>query len=184
MRWINSGPTSFGKDNSAAGESAILDKQNARQTLFIDYSYDLSPNFDSLRVIAQMLLANKELSAQASAKNAKPTDRLKNNNLAYGRPIIAVVKLPNADHFNMSTNAASWSSNGGWIIKGALTKGFASIAALTPRTLALTDAEVKTMNSKSHQLSTVAGLIGRLVSGDLRDGLIWSDGFVSVQPAW
>ena len=131
-----------------------------------------------------MRLANKELSAQALAKNAKPADRLNSKYLTYERPIIAVVKLNNADHFSMANNAASWSSNGGWIIKGALTKAFASIAALTPRTFARTDAEVNAMNAKSHQRSTVAGLTGRLVSGDLRDGLIWFDGFVSVQPAW
>jgi hypothetical protein len=180
VAWLKGAPTSFGKDSSPLGKSDYLNTA-ADQVVFVEYSYDLSPEFDSVRVIETVQVANKALPALRKGLTAKPQDRI-TRYLAYSHTITSAVLLPDADPKNKKANAERWAANGGELARRGVAQAFARLVDLTPRALALTQAEVKTMKDSKRPRAAYGGLSGRLVSRDDKGTLIWANQFIAVQP--
>jgi hypothetical protein len=178
VAWLQPVVPAFSKDSSLLGKSSMLDANPAGQVAFIEYSYDVSPDFSSIRVVAKLEFANKLVPA---ASAAKPESRLFPRNLAYAQSITSVVSLATPGQ-NIESNAAIWSADGGKAARAALTQAFAQIHQLLPRTLALTAADIKTMTAKDKKKGMAGGFAGRIQETAPAGTLLWAGGFIHVQP--
>ncbi|MFT4026881.1 MAG: hypothetical protein QM676_08785 [Novosphingobium sp.] len=179
VAWLSDAQQSFGKDSSPAGKSSYLD-QAGEQVVFVEFSYDLSPDFDSIRVMETVQIANKALPRLPRGITAKPEHRL-TRYLVYTQTVTSAVLLPDADPKNKQANADRWAANGGELARHGVAQAFERLVDLTPRMLALTPAEVKDMNDKTKPRASFGGLSGRLVSQDDKGMLIWAKQFIAVQ---
>lgn len=180
VSWLEKAPITYGKDSSPVGRSDFLDADAAPHVAFIEYTYDLSPNFDAIRVVALTQFADKALPAKK--RNAKPTDRVHQKHLAYSRAVTSIVTLPNASPDDKEANAARWAADDGLLAERALDQAFKRLAALAPQSLALTDADVKAMKDKTRPKAQYEALKGRLIeTSENGDTLFWANQFVSVQ---
>ena len=149
-------------------------------TVFVEYTYDISPNFDSVRVVENIIVANKALPVEPG-KIFKPEERMKAKYLAYSHQITAAVLLPNSDPKNKEANAAAWAANKGELARKALLQAFAKAAELTPKTLALTQSQGKALDNKAQPKRNFEGLSGRLIEESGSGYLFWARQFVSVE---
>ncbi len=136
----------------------MLDSSGAIQVAFVEYSYDLSPDFSSLRVVAKLEFANK---TGPAAAQKKPELRVSRKNLAYAQQITSIVSLPTPSE-DITANASRWSAGGGKAARQALTTAFGEIEKLLPRTLALTAEDVKAMSGKDRPKGKAGGFAGRV----------------------
>lgn len=178
--WLSGATITLGKDNSPAGMSALLDKNGTDYTVFVEYIYDISPNFDSVRVVENIFVATKALPVEPG-KIFKPEERMKAKHLAYSHQITAAVLLPNSDPKNKEANAAAWAANKGELARKALLQAFAKTVELTPKTLALTESQAKAFNNKAQPKRGFEGLSGRLIEQTGNGYLFWAKQFVSVE---
>lgn len=179
--WLSSAALTFGKDSSPVGRTTFLDANDAAQVVFVEYTYDLSPEFDALRVVANIQFTNKAVPA-SGGKPGKPDDRVKPKNLAFARSITVAVTLPNADPKDKDGNAARWAANNGEPARKAMQQAFARLAELLPRTLELSDADVAALKDKKKEKAAYGALAGRLVERNGGETLFWANQFVSVAP--
>lgn len=175
--WLKPTAISLGKDSSPSGKSALLDSSGASQVAFVEYSYDMSPDFSSVRVVAKLELANRQGPATAQGK---PEARVSRKNLAYAQQITSIVSLPKPGG-DKEANAALWNAEGGKAARQALTLAFGEIEKLLPRTLALTAAEVKLMAAKDKPKGNAGGFTGRIQETTPSSSLLWSGGFIKAQ---
>jgi hypothetical protein len=175
--WFQPSAVSFGKDSSPVGRSATLDKSSSGQTAFVEYTYDVSPDFSSVRVASNIQFANKTMPV---GKGVKPEARLSPKNLAYTFTITSVVSLDSSSE-DINLNAAKWSADGGKLARAALAKGLETIKALTPRALALTAADIKLMSGKDKPKGGAGGFAGRVQESTPAGTLLWTGGFVHAQ---
>ncbi|HYD37185.1 MAG TPA: hypothetical protein VEA60_06200 [Allosphingosinicella sp.] len=171
--WLQSAPISFSKDSSPVGKSAALDSLGTSQVVFIEYSYDFSPDFADLRVVAKVDFANKAMPAAAT----KPEARVNRKNLAYSQQVTTIVSLSTAVD-EKAGNAAQWSADGGKRAREALALAFAQQAKLLPRALALTAGEVAAMAAKTRPKGNVAGFAGRVQDSPTGETMLWGPGFI------
>jgi len=171
--WLQAAPVSFSKDSSPLGKSAALDSIGAGQIAFIEYSYDFSPDFAELRVVATVEFANKAMPAAAT----KPEARVSRKNLAYSQRVTTIVAAPFVVD-EKSGNASLWAADGGKAAREALTLAFAEMEELLPRTLALTADQVAAMGAKTNKKSDVGGFQGRVQDSPTGETLLWGPGFI------
>lgn len=171
--WLRSASISFSKDSSPVGKSSALDSIGASQVAFVEYTYDFSPDFADLRVVAKVEFANKAMPAGGT----KPESRVSRKNLAYSQQVTTIVSLP-APVEEKAGNAAQWGANGGKAAREALTMAFAEMEKLLPRTLALTAADVAAMAAKTNPKRNVGGFAGRVVASPSGETLLWGPGFI------
>jgi hypothetical protein len=180
LTWVNATTSSFSKDTSAASQSAFLDTINGNELALVTFSYDLSPDFSSIRVVEHISIAHKA-ATNAQGVAIKPTDRLSVRNLVYNQSMTSVVTLPGATN-DKAANAALWAADGGKRARAALTVGFGEVKRLTVRSLALTPDMIKAMNSKENKRIVAGGFSGRQLAGETGSTtLVWAPGFVSAQ---
>lgn len=179
--WLSSAAMTFGKDTTPVGRTAFLDAGNADQVVFIEYIYDLSPEFDALRVVANIQFTNKAVPV-SHGKPGNSEDRVKPRNLAFARSITVAVMLPNADPKDKEANAARWAANDGEQARRATQQAFSRLAELLPRTLALSDADVVGLKDKKKERAAYGALSGRLVERRGDETLFWANQFVAVGP--
>lgn len=172
--WLQSAPISFSKDSSPVGKSGALDSIGASQVGFVEYTYDFSPDFADLRVVAKVDFANKALPA---ASATKPESRVSRKNLAYSQQITTIVSLPTPVE-EKALNAASWSADGGKAARDALTLAFAEMEKLLPRTLALTADDIAAMAAKTNPKGKAGGFAGRVQESATGETLLWGPGFI------
>jgi hypothetical protein len=177
VAWMQPVEPSFAKDSSLLGKSSVLDSNAAAQVAFIEYSYDVSPDFSSIRVVAKVEFANKLVPPTSAAK---PESRLFPKNLIYAQTITSVVLLP-TPAADIDANAAIWSENGGKAARAALTQAFLQIQQLLPRALALSADDIKVMTAKDKKKGTAGGFAGRIQETTSSATLLWSGGFIHVQ---
>lgn len=174
----NKSEISFSKDSSPAGKSASLDSNSNAETAFVEYTYDLSPNFDALRVVERT-----DVAAKTVASANKPEKRLSPKNLVYSHSVASVVLLPNAGK-DKEANAARWAADNGKLARAALAQAFAQLKALTPRLLAMTAADDEALDrDKKNKKILAGGYYGR--PQPTADGatLLWTGaGFADVAP--
>ena len=171
--WLQNAPISFSKDSSPVGKSGSLDSIGASQVAFVEYSYDFSPDFAELRVVAKVEFADKAMPAAAT----KPEARVNRKNLAYAQQATAIVSLP-VPVDDKAANVAQWSADGAKLTRAALTTAFADLEQLLPRTLALTTDEVKAMGAKTNAKGKAGGFAGRIQESPTGVTLLWGPGFV------
>lgn len=171
--------TNFSKDNSPAGKSAYLDTSANAQTAFVEYTYDLSPEFDALRIIAKIDVAAKNI---ALAKG-KPEKRLSPKNLVYSRSVASVILLPTPSK-EKEANAARWAADNAKLTRSALAQSFARLQVLMPRVLAMnSNEEVALSRDKKNKRIMAGGFFGRPQSAANGTTLLWTGGgFVEVAP--
>lgn len=174
--WFKANPASaFSKDASPAGKSGVLDASSATQTAFVEYSYDLSPEFDALRVVQKIDVAAKAIPASAKGNGEK---RLAPKNLVYSRSVTSVILLPTVAK-EKEANAASWAADGGKLVRVALDKAFAQIGSLTPRMLGMTVEDEAALNVKTNKKIVAGGFTGRPQPTTDGSTLLWTGtGFV------
>jgi hypothetical protein len=175
--WLQSAAISFSKDSSPVGKGSALDSIGANQVAFIEYTYDFSPDFSELRVVAKVEFANKAMPAAAT----KPEARVSRKNLAYAQQVTTIVSLPAAVE-KKAGNAAQWAADGGKAARQALTLAFAEMEKLLPRTLGLTAADVSAMAAKTNPKGNVGGFAGRTVTAATEETLLWGPGFIWHRP--
>jgi len=178
--WFTTAPdTNFSKDNSPAGKSAYLDASSNAQTAFVEYSYDLSPSFDALRIIAKIEIAAKD----SVAATAKPEKRLSPKNLVYSSSVASIITLPDASK-DKDVNAARWAADNAKLARAALGQSFARLQILVPRTLALTGHEQEALSrDKKNKRIVAGGFSGRPQPAPEGTTLLWTGGgFVEVAP--
>lgn len=179
-QWYTTAPeTNFSKDNSPAGKSAYLDASSNAQTAFVEYSYDLSPEFDALRIIAKIEIAAKN----NAPGQTKPEKRLSPKNLVYSSSVASVITLPEASK-DKDVNAARWAADDAKLVRAALSQSFARLQSLVPRTLALTDGEGEALTrDKKNKRIFAGGFFGRPQPAPDGTTLLWTGGgFVEVAP--
>lgn len=171
--WLQSAAVSFSKDSSPVGKSSALDSLGASQVAFIEYTYDFSPDFADLRVVAKVEFANKAMPAAAT----KPEARVNRKNLAYSQQVTTIVSL-SAGVDEKAGNAAQWGADGGKRAREALTLAFAELGKLLPRALALTADDVAAMSAKTNPKGNVGGFSGRTLQSPTGETLLWGPGFI------
>jgi hypothetical protein len=175
--WFKANPTAyFSKDSSVVAMNAVLDGASTDQIAFVQYTYDLTPNFDSVRVVADIIVADKAIPVSAKGKGEK---RLNWKNLKYTAKVTSIIKLPLADD-DRAINAALWSADGGALTRKALAAAFAQLAALTQRTLALTADDMATLNDKSNKPVDIGGYVGRIQTPPTGSTLLWNNGYIQI----
>jgi len=141
---------------------------------FIEYVYDLSPDFKSIRVMMIVSFANKQTPEKKS-----PAWRL-GAGLVYAQAVTSVVELRDATD-DINANVALWAVDGGARAKEALTRGFADVAEMAPRAFLLTQDEAKAMNNnKAHKMKTYSGFMGHEQTADTNDVLLFNGGFIHI----
>jgi hypothetical protein len=180
ISWISANAAPFSKDSSTASQSAYLDTIAANQLAVVSYSYDLSPDFASIRVVERISIARKAAVNSAGAA-IKPVDRLSYRNLEYSQSMTSVMTLPGATK-DKDANAALWAADGAKRARAALAAGFAEVSRLTRRSLSLTPDIITGIDSKQNKRILAGGYFGREIAGEASGTtLIWAPGFVSVK---
>lgn len=173
--WMQPTTFKFSKDASQADILAFLDSTDATQAAYFTYTYDLAPDFASVRVLVHVTFANKAQPENVS----EPDARLKPKYLAYTGQITSVVMLPGAGT-DINANAQKWAADKGKLARQGLTLAFSNAETLISRTLVLSDDDVKAMNGKDKPRQMLAGFPGRVQETAEGHNLLWSDGFVQV----
>jgi hypothetical protein len=177
-QWNTAADPNFSKDSSPAGKNAYLDSNTDAETAFVEYTYDLSPGFDALRVVESIQVAAKNV---PSAN--KPEKRLNPKNLVYSGSVVSVVLLPDAAK-DKDANAARWAADNGKLARAGLEQAFALLKATTPRLLALTAADQDALTrDKKNKWIFAGGYRGRPQPASDGATLLWTGGgFVHVAP--
>jgi len=134
----------------------------------VDYRYELSPDFNQLRVTARITLAGRPSGTR---------------DIAYQRVITSVSQLRNRS-YQPDDNAARWSADHGKLARIALTGSFKALETLIPYTLNLNQAEASALGGKSRPQVQAVGVYGTLISRDPVDPenlLLWANGPIAVQ---
>ena len=173
--WLQPTTLTLGRDSSLVGKSGVLDASVTPQVAFFEYSYDVSPDFSSIRVGLNMQVANR-----AVAEGKKPESRLHPKQLAYAQTVTTVISLPSPSK-NMAENAARWSADDGKLARQALAAGFEELAVLAPRALSLTEADLKTMAARDKKNVVAGGFGGRLQEETPTGKLIYNGALVQVK---
>lgn len=176
VSWVRPTKIQVSKDGSQLNRSAILDASGGTQVMFVDYTYDLSPDFRSVRVGARIQIANRALPAGSTDK---PESRV-SRHLVSDQFVRGVVTLPNVSDKKVE-NAALWSANNGQAVRSALTTAFRMVGTLMPKTLAVTQADIKAMKGKDKPKAVAGGMGGRVQNTGPDGVLLWADGFVQEQ---
>ena len=175
LTWFQPASVVFGRDTSVAGKVAVLDASKSGQMAFFEYTYDLSPDFSSVRVRVNMQFANV-----TTAEGKSTASRLDNKQLAFSQSIFAVVMLPSPSK-DLHENAARWGDDGGRLTRGALATAFADVGLLIPRALELSAADAVAMKAKTHKAAWLGGYSGRVQEETPEGTLLFNGAFVHVR---
>ena len=177
VSWLSSAPITFSKDGSPAGKSAFLDSAAADQGVFVEYAYDLSADFSTLRLVETISVARRA----AVPGKSKPVDRLRPDNMIYSQSIVVSVQIPGTMYHAKEDNAALWSAKNGDRLRRALTQAFATATRLTPRTLEMTYPKSFELASYSRPGFALDGETARVIEQNGYDRVVWLRRFVAVE---
>jgi hypothetical protein len=177
VSWLSTSPVTFSKDGSAAGKSAFLDKAAADQGVFVEYAYDLSADFSTLRLIETISIARRA----ALASKIKPVDRLRPENMIYSQSIVVSVQIPGTMYHAKEDNAALWSANNGDRLRRALTQAFATATRLTPKTLEVSYRSAYELAANTRPGFALDGETARVIEQKGNDRVLWLRRYVAVE---
>jgi hypothetical protein len=173
--WFQARDIVASKDTPSENQTALYASVSAPQYAFIDYHYDLSPDFTQIRVFADLRLARQVM---VKGKIAGPPQ------IFYRQFLASIVQLRERS-YEPRENAARWAADDGKLAKSALTTAFARLQTMIPYALSLSQADVDDLAAKKHEKAYAAGFYGSLIARDKNDPddvLIWSKGLVHSQP--
>lgn len=173
LPWFNAQPAAFGRDASPFGKNAALDGSTAPQVAFFEYAYGVSPDFATVRVSVNVMVANK-----ADPAVRRPEQRLQPRYLVYAQTLTSVMQLPSPT--TPDENSVRWAANDGALMRQALTAAFGDLATLVPRALQFTDAEMQAAAAAPR--NTDRAFPGsRVIEQNENGTLLLSGGLVHVQ---
>lgn len=167
--WLASGDPVFGHDVSLAGKSDALDKLSSDQAVFFEYIYDLSPDFESVRVMVTIQVVNK-----AMGPSKKPVGRFYPRQLVYSQTLTSVITLPRRGK-DVEANAAIWGADQAALTRKALTLGFKDLVGLAPIAFDMTAASAKATTTRDKKFVSVGGVYGRSLKVEGDSELIFSN---------
>lgn len=137
----------------------------------IVYRYDMSPDFSSVRLFADIsVFGNVSSKSKAAPANA----------LKFRQMVTSIVKLRKTS-FEPVDNAEAWAADNGKKVKYALGEAFASMELLLPKALNLSGADVQAFGAKNREQAFAAGNNGALIQrgGTSPDDIvIWNNGLL------
>jgi hypothetical protein len=175
VSWFQAPAANFSRDSSILGMSGVLDAATAPQVVFVEYIYDTSPDFSSIRVSMNVRIANKLAPAGKT-----PESRFQTRQLAYAQTLTSVVSLPSASK-DAAANAELWSANGGALARKALAAGFGEVGSLLPRAMGLQEADLKILDARDKKYVVRGGYSGRIQDEGPEGALLYNGSLVHVQ---
>jgi hypothetical protein len=144
---------------------------DARQLIFVNWRYQMSPNFADVQVIAQVELVD--------------ATRMRT---VYRQQLLSIVQL-HRPSFIEEENVARWSADGGALARRALSMAFARAGAVLPAMLALDREGFASLTDRRRtDRAVAAGYHGPVLTRDADGPVFWAtDGdqrfaaFVAVQ---
>lgn len=166
--WLGGAEPVFSRDNSLLNRSGMLDSATAKQVVFFDYVYDLSPDFSAIRVMVTIQVADKALPA-----GKKPQTRLYPRALIYSQTLTAVVSLHNPSK-ELEANAGVWAANDAVLARQAIALGFKDLVGLSQRAFDLTAIQDKSMVKRDKKIVSYGGVSGWQQENDADSTLVYS----------
>ncbi len=158
--------------NRDGDRAPLLATAGTPQFAFVDYRYEVSPDFTQIRVLGEISL--QRLVRPKGASAATPE-------VIYRQRIMSVVQLATRS-YEPRENAARWSADHGKLARAALTAAFGQFEDLLPYALGLSQKEIDGLSAKNSEKAFAAGFYGPLIRRDGPDNLlIWSKGLIRVQ---
>ncbi len=129
--WFKASAVAVVPGPGAATREALFAAHPSQQVGIVTYSYQMSPDFTQLRVIANINVA-----------------RLKGLSPIYGQQIVSLVelKLRSYDH---AENVERWSRNDGAVAKAAIAAAYSRLETVIPAVLNLTPARFTAVTDKT-----------------------------------
>lgn len=152
--WLRAGPPALRKEMSYTSQPG----ENVAE---ISFRYDLSPDFSSIRVFADVRLA-------------------RNNAVVFKQTVTSIVQLKKRS-FEHDENALLWSEDEGKRAKEAIVESFRQMEQLIPIAMNITSADLNAFGNKNREQGFAAGYNGPIIKrGGLSpdDILIWSNGLL------
>lgn len=152
--WLRAGTPALHKDMSYTGQPG----ENLAE---ISFRYDLSPDFSSIRVFADVRLA-------------------RNNAVVFKQTVTSIVQLKKRS-FEHDENVVLWIEDDGKRAKDAIIESFRQMEQLIPVALNMTSADLNAFGNKNREQGFAAGYNGPIIKrGGLSpdDILIWSNGLL------
>jgi len=163
-------PIVASQTDAADARIAFRTAHPAQQLAFVDYRYELSPDFGQIRVIADLTIE------RAAKPGGQPA-------LIYRQRIVSIAQLPSPS-YEPGENATRWSHNGGKLARAAITGSFAQIETMIPHALRLTAAEIASLSAKKREKTFAGGFYGPMIARGEADGiLLWVNGLIHVRTA-
>jgi hypothetical protein len=164
--WFKNKPTILAKNQTP--------DRRSNQTSQITYRYEMSPDFSSIRLYADIYFGP----GVAPSKSKSATG----SNPMFSHLITSIVQLRKRS-FEPVENVAVWSAEDGKLAKEGLKAAFARMEDLIPIALKMTPAELATYKNKNREQGFAAGFNGPLLKRGGRaadDVLIWAKGLLQV----
>jgi len=175
LDWFELNQIIFTKNPDQDNRFALFENNSAPQVGLVDYSYELSPDFSHIRVVAAVSLARQNKKDRLDTPPAY--------HVFFRQNLVSIVELRQRS-YEHDENVASWSADDGKLAKQALTAAFVQIERLIPLALGLSQSDITSYGSKKRQKAFGAGLYGPLIERG-KDGsndiLIWNDGLTHIQ---
>lgn len=152
--WLRAGPPALRKEMSYTSQP----DENVAE---ISFRYDLSPDFSSIRVFADVRLA-------------------RNSAVVFKQTVTSIVQLKKRS-FEHDENALLWSEDEGKRAKEAIVESFRQMEQLIPIAMNITSADLNAFGNKNREQGFAAGYNGPIIKrGGLSpdDILIWSNGLL------
>jgi hypothetical protein len=173
LSWFGGQPATFGRDSSPYAKSAALDSASTPQVAFFEYSYDVSPDFSTVRVGVLITIANK-----VDANVRRPEQRLQPRYLVFSQNVISAVQLPDAT--TPDENSMRWAANDGALVRLALTTAFNDLSVLIPRALLFTDADLEAASAAPRNADR-AFPGSRVIEQSESETMLFNGGLIHVQ---
>jgi hypothetical protein len=137
----------------------VLDKLNesdTRQMLLLYTNYYTNPDFSAIVVEHTISLLVRKI-----PPGKRSADRLKPKYIPYQQVIRTIVTLPSPDWKDHGKNVERWAADHGKLARHALDAGIATLAALVPVSLELTEASAKDWRSRGdRKTEEIEGMLG------------------------
>ena len=157
--WVATSKATFGKDPTLWGRMAVLDATSAPRLLTVTYDYQMSSDYSTVTVSANIQIAEK-----VHPKAKKPENRLAPDRLTYIEGIHVLAALPRDPAIPLD-GFAIWTANNGALLKSTLQKSVAKAADLSARAAQQSFADMVAMTDKALPKVSLGWHKGRVIEG-------------------
>jgi hypothetical protein len=170
--WFQMQDITASRDPLPQSRAAFFASSATPQSAFINYRYELSPDFTQIRVMAEIAIERPVPAKPGKAALSQ---------VIYRQRLLSIVQL-RSPSYEPRENVTRWSASGGALARQALTAAFGQFEEMLPYVLGLGQADLDGFAAKDREKSYAAGFYGPLIARKgPEDVLIWSSGLVHVQ---